>query len=134
YRRAALFQVVRGRVTGWRVAGEGVDAAAFGEFAVGFDQPSIFLNLRQGSGLYMGPLPPMPAHRQLSRAWGGELPRDCVMLPARLKERLVSVTYAARAESGPPALPLDELRRLAAATAVAFEHCILHKKQLSTGL
>jgi hypothetical protein len=56
------------------------------------------------------------------------------MLPVRLKDRLVSVIYVDRAESGTPGLPLDELRRLAAATAVAFERCILHKKQLSTGI
>jgi hypothetical protein len=134
YRRAALFQVARNVVTGWRLAGEGVDNATFARFAVGFDQPSIFLNLRQGSGIHMGSLPPMPAHRELARAWGGELPRDCVMLPVRLKDRLVTVIYADRAENGAPGLPLDELRRLAAATAGAFERCIMGKKQRSTGV
>ncbi|HEY8021131.1 MAG TPA: hypothetical protein VIH93_08515 [Thermoanaerobaculia bacterium] len=134
YRRAALFQIARDRATGWRAVGEGVDAAAFGRFAIGFDQPSIFLNLRQGNGLYMGPLPPMPAHRELARAWGGELPRDCIMLPVRLRDRMVSVMYADRAEGGAPGLSLDEMRRLAAATASAFERCILRKKQLATGL
>lgn len=134
YRRAALFQIAKDRATGWRAVGEGVDAAAFGRFAIGFDQPSIFLNLRQGNGLYMGPLPPMPAHRELARAWGGELPRDCIMLPVRLRDRMVSVIYADRAEGGAPGPPLDEMRRLATATASAFERCILRKKQLATGL
>jgi len=134
YRRAALFQVSAQHTTGWRAAGEGLDDQTLGHFEVGFDRPSIFLNLRQGNPLYLGPLPPMPAHRELARAWGGELPRDCVMLPVRLKDRMVSVIYADRAESGPPGLPLDELRRLAAATAAAFEGCILFKKQRTTGV
>ncbi len=134
YRRAALFQVARDRAIGWHAVGEGIDAAAFERFRVGFDQPSIFLNLRQGSGIHMGSLPPMPAHRELAQAWGGELPRDCVMLPVRLKNRLVTVIYADRAESGAPGLSLDELRRLAASTARAYERSILRKKQLSTGL
>lgn len=134
YRRAALFRVARAGASGWRAAGEGVDPSAFARFSVGFDQPSIFLNLRQGSGIHMGPLPPMPAHRELARTWGGELPRDCVMLPVRLKDRLVTVIYADRAEGGAPGLPLDELRRLAAATASAYERSILRKKQRSTGV
>ena len=43
--------------------GLGIDREAFSQFSVGFDQPSLFLNLREGSGVYLGPLPPMPAHR-----------------------------------------------------------------------
>src|SRR5262245_8442697 len=45
HRRAALFQVSRGRVSGWKAQGAGVDREAFTAFSIGFDQPSIFLNL-----------------------------------------------------------------------------------------
>jgi hypothetical protein len=129
YRRVALFQASRQGVSAWRAAGAGIDPQAFSSFAVGFDRPSIFLNLRGGSGLHLGPLAPMPAHRELAAAWGGELPRDCVMMPVRLRERLVAVLYADRAESGPAGLHLEELKRLTDATVAAFERCILHKKQ-----
>ncbi len=107
YRRAALFQVARDAspAGGWRATG--IDRDAFAAFSVGFDQPSIFLNLRHGSGIYLGPLPPMPAHRQLARTWGGDLPRDCVMLPVRIKDRLVMVIYADGADKGAPGLPLE---------------------------
>ena len=94
YRRAALFHVTRDRVAGWRIHGTGIDRDAFAKFSVGFDQPSLFLNLREGSGVYLGPLPPMPAHRELARSWGGDLPRDCVMLPVRMKDRVVAMIYA----------------------------------------
>ena len=67
----------------------------------------------------------MPAHRELARAWGGELPRDCVMLPVRMRDRLVTVIYA----DGAKRVDLAQLQRLAAATAAAFERCILLKKQ-----
>ncbi len=125
HRRVALFQTGRDKVSAWLAAGEGIDQAAFRKFSVGFDQPSVFLNLRQGSSLYIGPLPPMPAHRELARAWGGDLPRDCVMLPVRMKDRLVMVIYA----DGAKKFDLEQLQRLAVSTAVAFERCILHKKQ-----
>ena len=127
YRRAALFHVTRDRVAGWRIHGAGVDREAFAQFSTGFDQPSLFLNLRQGSSLYLGPLPPMPAHRQLARAWGGDLPRDCVLLPVRIKERMVLVIYADGATGG--AISLPYLQRLTAAATAAVERCILARKR-----
>lgn len=133
YRRAALFQVARDRVTAWMARGDDIDQESFSQFSIGFDQPSLFLNLRQGSGLYLGPLPPMPAHRELARAWGGELPRDCVMLPVRIKDRLVTVVYADGASKGLSGVDLPQLQRLTASTAAAFERCILHKKRGGEG-
>jgi hypothetical protein len=126
HRRAALFQVSRDRITGWRVHGTGIDRDAFAAFSIGFDQPSLFLNLRHNSGIYFGPLPPMPAHRQLARTWGGDLPRDCVLLPVRIKDRLVLVIYADGAIKGPVELP--QMQRLMAAATGAVERCILQKK------
>src|SRR5882724_10809876 len=133
YRRVALFQASRDRVTAWRAVGAGIEPKTFAAFGVGFDRPSLFLNLRGGSGLHLGPLPPMPAHRELAASWGGELPRECVMLPVRLRDRLVAILYADRAEGGPAGLHLEELKRLTDATVAAFERCILYKKQAVSG-
>jgi len=130
YGRAALFQAGRERVSAW-MAGPGVDPAAFAGFTIGFDQPSLFLNLRQGSGIYVGPLPPMPSHRELARTWGGELPRHSLMLPVRIRERLVVIVYADSPRPG-GALHLEELKRLTAAAADSLSRCILLKKQAST--
>lgn len=127
HRRAALFHVTRDRVAGWRIHGTGIDREAFAQFSIGFDQPSLFLNLRQGSSLYLGPLPPMPAHRQLARTWGGDLPRDCVMLPVRIKDRMVLVLYADGATGG--AISLPHIQRLTAAATAAVERCILARKR-----
>ena len=126
HRRAALFQVGRDRATGWRIHGTGIDREAFAAFSIGFDQPSLFLNLRHSSGIYFGPLPPMPAHRQLARTWGGDLPRDCVMLPVRVRERMVLVLYADGATAG--AISLPHIQRLTAAATAAVERCILARK------
>jgi hypothetical protein len=127
HRRVALFQVSRDRVNAWKVQGTGIDRDAFATFSIGFDQPSIFLNLRHGGGVYFGPLPPMPAHRQLARTWGGDLPRDCVMLPVRIKDRLILILYADGAVKGPVELP--QMQRLLAATTAAVERCILTNRQ-----
>jgi hypothetical protein len=127
HRRVALFQVSRDRVNAWKVQGTGIDRDAFGAFSIGFDQPSIFLNLRHGGGVYFGPLPPMPAHRQLARTWGGDLPRDCVMLPVRIKDRLILILYADGAVKGPVELP--QMQRLLDAATAAVERCILTNRQ-----
>ena len=127
HRRAAIFQVTRERINGWRVHGTGIDREAFAAFSIGFDQPSLFLNLRHGSSLYLGPLPPMPAHRQLARTWGGDLPRDCVMLPVRIKDRLLMVIYADGATRGP--VELQQMQRLMNAATGAVERCILANRQ-----
>src|SRR3954447_24642243 len=126
HRRAALFQVSRERVTGWRIHGTRIDREALAAYSIGFDQPSLFLNLRHSDGIYLGPLPPMPAHRQLARTWGGDLPRDCVLLPVRIKDRLVMVIYADGATRGP--IDLSQMQRLTAAATAAVERCILQKK------
>lgn len=135
YRRAALFQVAKEKVSAWMGQGE-LDLPIFQKFSIGLDQPSVFLNLRNGSSLHIGPLPPMPAHRELARAWGGELPRDCVVMPVRINDRLVAVLYAdsgLRAVKGGigsiGGLDLSHLQRLATATGAALERCILHRKR-----
>lgn len=135
YKRAALFQVTKDKVSAWMGHGE-MDLPIFQKFSVALDQPSLFLNLRNGSGLHMGPLPPMPAHRELARAWGGDLPRDCVVLPVRVKDRLVAVLYADGAvrESaarglGMGGIELSHLQRLATSAGAALERCILHRKR-----
>jgi hypothetical protein len=127
HRRAALFQVTRDRVAGWKIHGTGIDREAFAAFSIGFDQPSIFLNLRQGNSLYLGPLPPMPAHRELARTWGGDLPRDCILVPVRIKDRLVIVLYADGATKGP--IELQQIQRLGALATAAVERAILQRKR-----
>ncbi|HKV09914.1 MAG TPA: hypothetical protein VJ725_17375 [Thermoanaerobaculia bacterium] len=129
YRRAALFRAGRDKLTGWMAQGAGIDLIAFGRFALSFDQPSVFLNLRNGSGFHLGPLPPMPSHRQLAETWGGELPRDAVILPVRLKDRMVTALYADGAAKGIAGVDLPQMQRLAAAATAAFERCAMEKKR-----
>jgi hypothetical protein len=128
FRRVALFQATRGRVTAWMAHGDGIDQEAFARYAVSFDEPSVFLNLRQGSGIHIGPLPPMATHRELALCWGGGLPRDCVVLPVRLRDRLVTIIYMDGGSRGLGGIDLELMQRLTAATADAFRRCILGKK------
>lgn len=128
YQRAALFQVHRDRVSAWMADGAGLDREVFHRFSVDFRQPSIFLNLQQGSGMHLGPLPPMPVHRELSLAFGGGLPRDAAVLPVRIKDRLVAVIYGEGVLAGQN-IDLEPLRRLAKEASSALERAILSRKR-----
>jgi hypothetical protein len=129
FRRVALFQATREHVSAWMARGDGIDQEAFARYGVSFKEPSVFLNLRQGSGIHIGPLPPMATHRELALCWGGGLPRDCVVLPVRLMDRLVTVLYMDGGSRGLGGIDLEQMHRLTAATAAAFERCILGKKR-----
>ncbi len=126
--RAALFQVARGQVTAWLALGKNVDQEAFGKYRVGLDQPSVFLNLDRGSSLYLGPLPPMPAHRELAKTWGGALPQRACMLPIVLGNRLVAVLYADGDDASWSGFGIDVLNRLRADFAAALERCIRQRR------
>jgi hypothetical protein len=71
----------------------------------------------------------MATHRELALCWGGGLPRDCVVLPVRLMDRLVTVIYMDGGSRGLGGIDLEQMHRLTAATAAAFERCILSKKR-----
>ncbi|HEX2163502.1 MAG TPA: GAF domain-containing protein, partial [Thermoanaerobaculia bacterium] len=131
--RVALFAVRRDGVHGWMGAGDGLDRERLADVAIPFDRPSIFLNLRQGSPLHIGPLPPMPAHRPLVAALGVDPPGPCVCLPVRLGERLAAVIYGDRDGAPVAALDLDALRHLADRAAAALERCISLKRQAHSG-
>lgn len=129
FERVALFKVLRDRVIGWNGTGPSLDAAAVRDFTTDFEQPSIFLNLRSAGSFYLGPLPPMAVHRKLARAWGGSLPRECLVLPVRIHGRLVTVVYLDRSPRGLGKLDLEALLQLTVGVAEAYERCILRKKK-----
>lgn len=125
--RVLLFVVRRDTITGWLGSGSGVDMTALDTFELPLDQPSLFASLAKEGNFHVGPLPPLPAHRQLAALWGGQLPRRCLLLPVRIKERLVTVIYCEIDDSTPP-VDVYALQRLAAATSQAFEFCIVRRK------
>ena len=129
FQRVLLFMVRGGEVAGWVGAGAGVDGDALESFAVDFGRPSLFLNLREGSPFYRGPLPRMDSHQALAKLWGGRFPKECLLLPVRLRDRLVAVIYLDQTSAGLGGLDLDAMQQVARATGHAFEVFLMRKKQ-----
>ncbi len=128
FSRCAIFAVRNEGVRGWLHHGEGFDSALFRDLDIKLDQPSAFLGLIKGAEFFLGPLAPMPAHRELARCWGGELPQQCLMMPIRLRGRLVSILYGDRGALGVQGVQIEEIKELAEKAAIAFELCILRRK------
>ena len=128
FARNLLFMVRGGEIAAWMGSGEGVDQRAFGELEIGFDEPSQFLNLREGSPFYRGPLPRLEAHQRLARIWGGKLPKECVLLPVRIKTRLVAVVYCDRGGDSIEQVDMGELQQVAALMGRGFESFLVKRK------
>lgn len=128
FRRSALFKVRKRRLRGWLARGDGFDPQLFAELELSLEDSSVFRHLQQGSEIYIGPLPHSPAHRRMACTWGGDLPKDCLMMPVRVRDRMVCVVYV---DNGPEGLlqpDVDGLRHLVHRASMAFEWCILLKK------
>ncbi|MEL7058468.1 MAG: hypothetical protein AAGN46_00420 [Acidobacteriota bacterium] len=128
FTRSALFQARRDIVQGWRLEGPGAREGDFRALTISIGQPSIFATLMKGASFYLGPLAPLPAHRALADTWGGELPRQCLAMPIRMRDRLVAVLYGDCGADGLGDIDLATYRQLADKASSAFELCILRKK------
>ncbi|MEM7353242.1 MAG: hypothetical protein AAF657_20775 [Acidobacteriota bacterium] len=128
FSRCAFFAIKNNTVRGWLLRGEGFDEAAFHQLRLTLDQPSAFLGLAKGAEFFLGPLAPMPAHRELARCLGGDLPQQCLMMPIRLRGRLISIVYVDRGVRGLPNIDIEQMKNLSEKAAIAFELCILRRK------
>ena len=128
FRRSALFKVRKGRLRGWLSRGDGFDHQLFAELELSLEDSSVFRHLQQGGEIYIGPLPHSPAHRRMACTWGGDLPKDCLMMPVRVRDRMVCVVYVDNGPEGLRQPDVDGLRHLVHRASMAFEWCILLKK------
>ena len=126
--RLLLFRVGQGRVRGWMGRSPAFDQYRFRNWTVGFDEPSVFLNLRQGAEFFLGRLPAMPAHKRLVKCWRGSLETECAVFPVKVRDRLVCVVYGDRDSLGLAGLDVQAIQRLTGKAAIAFEMLLMQRK------
>lgn len=129
FQRSVLFMVRGNTVAVWMGGGEGVDQRLLADIDVSFEEPSLFLNLREGSPFYRGPLPRLDAHQRLVRVWGGKYPKECLLLPVRIKKRLVAVVYGDRGNEDLHEVDIPEMQQMAALMARGFEAVLVKRKR-----
>lgn len=128
FRRRLMLVLRKDTVMGWRGEGFGVDESAVKAISVPTGEPSVFSGLLQGVDFWLGPLPTMPRNSDLVSALGGEPPKDCYVLPVKVRDRVVCFLYGDNMGEGVGGLPLAELKRLAAKAGLAFQVYLLKGK------
>ncbi len=126
--RLMLFRIDKDGVRGWLGRSPAFDQYRFHNWRLAFNEPSVFLNLRQGAELFVGKLPPMSAHQRLLACWRGSLDTECAIFPVRVRNRLVCAVYGDRDSLGLAGLDVQMVQRLTAKAEIAFEMLIMRRK------
>lgn len=123
-RRAALFAAGKGRIRG--VAGRGLGDVR--KVSVEPGSGTIFDLVGASGESYVGPVPPLPANRDLYTALGGRLPHHVMIVPISVSGRISAYLYLDGDDRPIDRPDLPTLRRVAAMTGLAFEMLLLRTK------
>jgi len=128
FQRKLLLMKRKDSIVGWRGEGGEVLEAAIRAISIPTDEPSAFLALLQGTPFWLGPLPPMPRNQELLLAMGPPEPTTCLILPLKVRGKVVAFFYgdSGRESMAPP--PMAELNRLLAKIDIAFQVYLLKGK------
>ena len=100
YSTCALFICRRDEFRGWRGAGPGFDARRLSSLKLSVDRPSALAHLKNGARYHAGPLTPNEAHKEIAAVWDEEVPRDALVVPARVAGRLALAIWCVPKEVG----------------------------------
>lgn len=129
FARVILLRSRRGKIEGWMSnASSKEEDERLRAFALAADAPSVFLSLQQGTPFHLGPLLPLAAHRELSAATALDLYREILVVPVRLKGKLVSMLLAQTSGRSIKGEEVGTAKRVASKMAIAFELCIMRDR------
>ncbi len=131
FQRRLLFILQRDRIVGWDGSGTGVSRDQVRKVLLPMDSLSLFTSVKVGSRPMVGPVADVPANRRLFHDLGMEIPAEVVLLPIRIKDRVVAILYGDNAARPVGSVDVDLLRRFTLQAAVALEILILRSKLLS---
>lgn len=127
YTRAALFMVVAGMVTGWRLVKNGQLAAGFEEFQLPLNEPSVLKTAVDSQSYFLGPVAASGANLALTTSLGKPAPKTAILLPMTMLGRVVGLIYVDDAELN-LADEVATLQQLSAKALMTFEILILQNK------
>ncbi|MBE0577256.1 MAG: general secretion pathway protein GspE [Desulfuromonadales bacterium] len=129
YTRTALFMVVAGQITGWRLAKNGQSIPGFEQFQMPLSEPSVLQTAVESNSYFLGPVPQSGANLALTTFLGRPAPITALLLPMSMMGRVVGLIYVDDA-SADLSLAVPDLQQLAGKALMAFEILILHNKIL----
>ena len=131
FQRRLLFILQRDRIVGWDGCGSGVPRERIKRVLLPMDSLSLFTAVKVGSRPMVGPVADVPANRRLFNDLGMDIPSEVVLLPIRIKGRVVAILYSDNGSQPVGSIDVDLLRRFTMQAAIALEILILRSKLLS---
>lgn len=128
FKRRLMLVVRKDTVMGWRGEGEGVEHDRVRSISIPLGEPSVFVGLTTGTEFWLGPIPEMPHNLEFIAGLGGAAPRDCFILPVKVRDKIVCFLYFDNIDESVSGLPMADFRRLAAKAGVAFQVYLLKGK------
>lgn len=128
FTRCMLLAVRGDTIVGWRGEGADVEPASVRAIAIPKDQPSVFSGLLQGTAFWLGPLPPMARNQELITALGGPPPITCLILPIKVRGKIVAFFYGDSRDQTLGSIPMADFKRLMGKTDIAFQVYLLKGK------
>ena len=130
YDRVCVFSVHKRTVSGWMARGRSVVLEDLQSFSISLDEPSIFSDVGH-SDSYVGAILENRANRELIQALADPAPIEVVVVPVRVKQRLIAFVLCD--DPGHPASQeqLNDVVTACQKAGVALEVLILRKKLLS---
>ena len=130
YGRVCLFSVHQDTISGWMARGRSVVLEDLQSFGVPTEERSLFTDVGP-SDSYVGEIGDNPADRELVLALADPAPTDVVLVPIRVKQRVVAYLLC---DNPGEATPRDRVEKVVMAcrkAGVAFEILILRRKLAS---
>jgi len=126
--RVCLFAVYKGRVVGWMARGQSVVVDDVQSFDIPLETPSLFLDVYETCREFVGPIPRGQANELLVRTLGEPPPVEVVVVPIKVKGRVVAFLHADIPGEAALAVPIDELLDSVTNAGLALEILIKRAK------
>mgnify|MGYP001818340060 CR=1 FL=1 len=126
--RCALFAITRDGLRCLAGHGRSLDTERLQRIQIPRESGTVFDAVLGAEEFYLGPVPPLPANKDLFSLLGGRLPPSILVVPIRLKGRAVALLYLDDDGNSITAPDLPLMRRVAAKAGLAFEILLLRGK------
>lgn len=128
FERLVLLRCHAASMRAWMGRGRTLRPLRLQSLELSFDEPSLFLHMREGGSFYRGILPGMRLHDDLVQCWNGSREQECVLIPIRIGQRMVAVLYADTGLTELTGEDLDVLRRAGRLLEDSMTSLILRQK------
>jgi len=126
--RILVLAAHRSKLTGWTGSGPGMSVEDVQALEVPFSEASVLAPVVQRGEVFVGPLGPGPADREIREVLGSPPVESVVAVPIRVQDRTVAILVGDNPGEGAADVPSSELLEAANRAGLALEILILRKK------